>query len=131
MNKATVATEINESLEAGVGKALHALKPSGAAFHRLENADDEVSGKNLSTLLGRVTERSTREVDNLIDELQGLRKKLQADRDRIQSEIAKHSELSQGVQQLTAIISDNVKRLPNPTSEMGGEIAHARGETLR
>jgi uncharacterized membrane-anchored protein YhcB (DUF1043 family) len=69
-------------------------------------------GKNLGTLLGRMTERSTREIDNLIDELQGLRKKLTTDRDRIQSEIARHSE---GAMQLTSIISDNVKKLPNPT----------------
>ena len=47
-----------------------------------------MSGKNLGTLLARVTERSTREVETLIDELQGLRKKLEVDRDRIQSEIA-------------------------------------------
>ena len=88
MSKAIRATEIDESLEAGIGKAIHALKPSGAAFHHLENADDEVPSKNLGSLLGRVTERSTREVDNLIDELQ--------DRDRIQGEIARHSELSRG-----------------------------------
>lgn len=48
-------------------------------------------------------------------ELEGLRKKLEADRDRIQSEIERHSELSQGVMQLTSVISDNVKKLPNPT----------------
>ena len=42
MSKAIRATEIDESLEAGIGKAIHALKPSGAAFHHLENADDEV-----------------------------------------------------------------------------------------
>ena len=70
-----------------------------------------MSGKDLGTLLGRVTERSTREVDSLIEELQELRKKLVTDRDRIQSEIARHSELSQGVTQLTSIISDNVKKL--------------------
>jgi len=45
----------------------------------------------------------------------GYAKKLVTDLDRIQSEIAKHSELSQGVMQLTSIISDNVKKLPNPT----------------
>jgi hypothetical protein len=45
MNKAIVATEIDESLEAGIGKALQALKPSGVAFHHLANADDEMSGK--------------------------------------------------------------------------------------
>jgi hypothetical protein len=49
-------TEIDESLEAGIGEAIHALKPSGAAFHHLANADDEMSGKNLGTLLARVTE---------------------------------------------------------------------------
>jgi uncharacterized membrane-anchored protein YhcB (DUF1043 family) len=103
---------LHESLEAGLGKAIHAPKPSGAAFHHLANADDEMLGKNLGTLLGRMTERSTREIDNLIDELQGLRKKLTTDRDRIQSEIARHSE---GAMQLTSIISDNVKKLPNPT----------------
>jgi hypothetical protein len=63
MNKAVVVTEIDESLEA----AIHALKPSGAAFHHLANADDEMSGKNLGTMLGRVTERSTREVETLIE----------------------------------------------------------------
>ena len=115
MSEAVVATEIDESLEAGIGKALHALKPSGVAFRHLANADDEMSGKNLGTLLGRVTERSTREVETLIDELRGLRKKLEADRVRIQSEIERHSELSQAVMQLTSIISDNVKKLPNPT----------------
>ena len=115
MNEALVVIENDESLEAGIGKALHALKPSGVAFHRLANADDETSGKNLGTLLARVTERSTREVETLIDELQGLRKKLEADRVRIQSEIERHSELSQAVTQLTSIISDNVKKLPNPT----------------
>jgi hypothetical protein len=41
-------------------------------------------------------ERSTREVETLIDELQRLGKKLDTDSDRIQSEIARHSELSQG-----------------------------------
>ena len=114
MSKAIRATEIDESLEEEIGKAIHALKPSGAAFHHLANANDEMSGKDVGTLLGRVTERSTREVDNLIDELQELRKKIVTDRDRIQSEIARHSELSQGVTQLTSIISDNVKKLPNP-----------------
>src|SRR6516164_6176665 len=115
MKRAIVATEIGESLEVGIGEAIHALKPSGAAFHHLANANDEMSGKDLGTLLGRVTERSTREVDNLIDELQELRKKV-TDRDRIQGEIARHSELSRGVMQLKSIISDNVKKLPNPTS---------------
>jgi hypothetical protein len=34
---------------------------------------------------------------------------------RIQSDIARYAELSQGVMQLTIIISNNVKRLPSAT----------------
>jgi len=59
-----------------------------------------------------VSEASTREIESLIDELHGLRKKLEGHGERIQSDIAKYAELAQGVMQLTAIISDNVKKLP-------------------
>jgi hypothetical protein len=41
-----------------------------------------------------------------------LRDKLQSDGNRLQRDIEKHAELSQGVQQLTAIISDSVKKIP-------------------
>jgi hypothetical protein len=56
------------------------------------------------------------EVDSLIDELQRLQKNLEADGDLIERAIARHSEHSQGVMQLTTIIADNLKRLPNSTS---------------
>ena len=52
------------------------------------------------------------EIDNLISDLQTLRKKLQTDGDRIQRDIAEYAELSQQVMQLTNIISDSVKKLP-------------------
>jgi hypothetical protein len=71
-----------------------------------------MSGDNLGTLLRRVSEASNREIETLIDELHGLRKKLEIHGDRIQSDIARYAELSQGVMQLTTIISDNVKKLP-------------------
>ena len=119
MNKAIGTTEIgttenDESLEVEIGKNVHGLKRAGAAFRHLENADDEMSGGNLRTLLDLVTERSRREVESLIDELHGLRQKLENDHERIQSAIARHSELSQGVMQLASIISVHVKKLPNP-----------------
>jgi hypothetical protein len=44
MSEAIVATEIDESLEAGIGKALHALKPSGVAF-RQEAFSHSTAGK--------------------------------------------------------------------------------------
>jgi hypothetical protein len=72
-----------------------------------------MSANNLGTLLRQVTEVSTREIENLINELHGLRKKLETDGDRIHSDLAGYAELSQGVMQLTTIISDNVKKLPS------------------
>jgi hypothetical protein len=41
-----------------------------------------------------------------------LRNRLEIDGNRIQNDIMRYAELSQGVMQLTAIISDNVKQLP-------------------
>jgi len=110
--KSNGSIEIGQSLEKDIEASLHALTPTSAAFHRPENGNGEMSGDDLGTLLRRVSEASTREVENLIDELHGLRKKLKSHGERIQSDIAKYAELSQGVMQLTTIISDNVKKLP-------------------
>jgi hypothetical protein len=59
-----------------------------------------------------VTETSGRELDSLIDQLQTLRRKLQADGSRIQHDITEYAELNQQVIQVTAIIGDSVKKLP-------------------
>ena len=112
------ATESDQSLEKDVGANIRALKRTGGAYHRLENGKGEMSGDNLGTLLRRVSEASTREIEGLIDELHGLRKKLESQGERIQSDIARYSELSQGVMQLTTIISDNVKQLPSGTLDV-------------
>jgi hypothetical protein len=63
-------------------------------------------------LLRQVSTTSTGEIDNLISDLQTLRRKLQTDGDRIQRDIMEYAELSQRVMQLTTIISDSVKKLP-------------------
>ena len=105
-------TEVDKSLEVDIGKNIHELKRAGPASKQPEYGDDEMSASKLDILLRGVSESSTRGIENLIDELHGLRKKLETDGARIQSDIAKYAELSRGVMQLTTIISDNVKRLP-------------------
>lgn len=45
-------------------------------------------------------------------ELHGLRNKLHSDGNRIQGDIIKYTELSQGILQLATIVSDSVKKLP-------------------
>jgi hypothetical protein len=82
-----------------------------------DNTKDELSADHLDTLLRRVSEASTREIENLMGELHGLRNKLQSDGSRIQSDIEKYTQLSQGILQLAAIISASVKKLPG-TSEI-------------
>jgi len=52
------------------------------------------------------------EIDNLIGEFEGLRRRLQTDGDRIQREIEEYKALSQQVMQLTKIISEGVHKLP-------------------
>jgi hypothetical protein len=103
---------IDKSSDMEVGGNIHEFARGGAAFRQSESADDEMSADSLGTLLRRVSETSTREIENLIGELQTLREKLQADSNRIQRNIAEYAELSQQVMQLTGIISESVKKLP-------------------
>ena len=80
---------------------------------RPASAEHEMTADNLGALLRRMTKLSMSEVDSLIDELHRLRKKLETDGDLIERAIARHSDHSQGVMELTTIIADNVKRLPS------------------
>jgi hypothetical protein len=116
MSKANRATEIGESLEAEISRNIHELKRNNHASSHQKNAMGENSADDLEILFRQMTERSTREIETLIDELHGLRKKLENDGDLIERAIAQHSQFSQGAMQLTTMIADNVKRLPHPSS---------------
>lgn len=109
--KPIAPAQIEQSTEIDHRANIHDLTYESDAY-RLENNNDEQSANNLDTLLGRVSEASTREIDNLMGELHGLRNKLQSDRNRIQGDIVKYTELSQGILQLATIVSDSVKKLP-------------------
>jgi CII-binding regulator of phage lambda lysogenization HflD len=105
--------EIEKTLEVEIAGNIQELaRGSNTVFRQAEDADAEISTENLAGLLRRVSEGSTREVDNLISDLQALRRKLNSDGNRIQREITEYSELSQQVMQLTNIISESVKKLP-------------------
>jgi hypothetical protein len=97
------SAETDKSSEMNVGENIHA--PANAQ-------DDENSANDLGNLLSRVSESSIREIGDLIDELERLRKKLKTDGDRIRRDVEAYAELSRRVMQLTSIISDSVKRLP-------------------
>jgi methyl-accepting chemotaxis protein len=106
------SAEINQSSEMDVGKNSHELAHASGALRQVENGADEVAAKGLEDLLRRVAEVSTGEIENLIDEFHGLRKKLQTDLSPIQRDIAEYRELSQAITQLAANISNGMKELP-------------------
>jgi hypothetical protein len=86
---------------------------------RQTQSDSELSANNLSNLLRRVSGHSTREIDNLIGELQTLRERLRADGGRVERDIVEYAALSQSVIQLTKIIADgvtHVKKVPDAPS---------------
>jgi chromosome segregation ATPase len=94
-------TESKESSEVARGQA--------------ESGDVKTSAEELAALLRRLSDDSVREIDQLINELQRLRTQLETAGNRIQRDIAEYTELSQQTMQLTAIITDSVKNLPDGT----------------
>ena len=86
------------------------IKQSGSPAG--DSSNGGMSGEHLGNLLRQLSRTSLSEIDSLISELQTLRRKLQADGNRIERDIANYAELSQQVMQLTTIISDSVKKLP-------------------
>ena len=91
------------------------------AFRQAGSIDGETTANDLGALLERVSGTSSKEIDNLIGDLHALRKKLQADSNRIQRDIADYASLSQSVMQLTKIVSDSVKKLPDTPNSVHEE----------
>jgi len=90
-------------------------KESSVSRGQAESGDVKTSAEELAALLRRVSEAPTREIEKLINQLQRLRTQLQNAGNRIQRDIEQYTELSQQTMQLTVIISDSVKKLPDGT----------------
>ena len=113
------SAKISNSTEVEVEGNIRELVRDNATFRQAENSDGEMAAGSLTTLLGRVSGNSTHEIDNLIGDLQILRKKLQADGNRIRRDIEEYAALSQSVMQLTTIVSDSMKKLPDASGVSG------------
>jgi hypothetical protein len=114
-------TEIEGSIRELVRRESSAIRQPGDISEQATN--------DLSSLVHRVSDESTREIDYLVDGLKGLRKKLDEDGRRVQREIADYASLSQSVIQLTKIVSEgmtHVKTVPDAPS-IGGE-AHSSAD---
>jgi chemotaxis protein histidine kinase CheA len=95
--------------------------PSARAAEKEE--DDQMPTENLSELLGRVSNNSTGQIDNLVGDFQQLREKLRTDGERIQREVEEYNTLSEMVMQMTKTISESVEKVrasadrPTPVPE--------------
>jgi hypothetical protein len=76
-----------------------------------ETYDEPTPPEDLSELLGRVSINSTGEIDTLIGEFEQLRRKLQADGERIQRDIEEYKALSDQVMQFTKVISESMQKV--------------------
>jgi hypothetical protein len=119
----TVATDKPEDVD--VEGNIRELVRQDSTASRDTHGDSEQATGELGSLLGRVSGSSAREIDNLIDELKGLRDKLQHDGDRVQREIADYAELSQSVMQLTKIISEGVTHIRRPELQGAGRVTRS------
>jgi len=82
--------------------------PSARAADR---EDDQMPTENLSELLGRVSENSASQIDDLVGDFGRLKERLRTDAERIQREIEEYSRLSEQVMQLTKTISGSVEKV--------------------
>ena len=121
--KPSEVAEIRKSTEPSVGGNISELAPAIDASRLAEMGDGQASADNLGTLVRRVSESSSQQIENLVGELQSLRKKLHSDGNRIQSEIEEYAVLNQQVMQLTAIISESMGKLPANGTGLRSAIA--------
>jgi hypothetical protein len=71
---------------------------------------NEAEGPNIemASLISRVSGQSVGEIDLLIDGLQGVRRKLVDEGDRLEREVGEYVAFSQSVSQLTKIVSEGM-----------------------
>ena len=111
--KLNESTKISQSSEIDFGGNIHELLVTRDARHQADIAGDEIAANSVGPSLRQVSEASRRGIKHLIDELQTLDKKLENDGDRIRRDIEEYANLGLHVMQLTTIVADSVKELPD------------------
>ena len=74
---------------------------------RMSNESEEAN-MAVSSLISQISGQSVLEIDHLIEGLQGVRKKLDDDGDRIQRDVGEYAAFSQSMIELTKIVSDGM-----------------------
>jgi archaellum component FlaC len=103
-------------MSAEVSQTNHDLIPSSDDSSKAKNGGDKTWVNELDGLLGRVSKDSIREIASLKDDFNGLQKKLENNLDRIKRDVAEYSDLTQAVTELTAVLSENMKKVRSVVS---------------
>jgi predicted transcriptional regulator len=96
-------------------RAIESKYPTQVAHGQAESNGVNTSAEELAALSRGLSEAPTHEIEKIINQLQRLRTQLHNTGNRIERHIAHHTKLNQQTTQLTAIISDGVKKLPDGT----------------
>ena len=105
----------------GIGPFGYKRPFKGPIQNVVESEHDQMPTENLSELLGRVSNNSTGEIDNLMGDFARLREKLQTDAEHIQREVEEYRALSEQVMQLTKTISESVEKVRASAHRPQGE----------
>jgi hypothetical protein len=84
----------------------------------------------LASMISQISFQSIQEIDRLIDGLQGIRRKLDDDGDRIQREIAKYASFSHSIVDLTKIVTDGMTSIARAVPEKVIELQRANPPDL-
>lgn len=112
VSKSLVAVKDKSSEPELEGNIRTIVWPSAPAQKAVEGEDDQMSAGDLASMLREISRVSMDEIDDLINELQTLRRKLQTERERIERDITEYATLNTQAMQLTKIVVDGVKQLP-------------------
>ena len=78
--------------------------------------ETEVASIEASSLVSQISGQSIREIDHLIEGLEGVRKKLDDEGDRIQHDIGEYGTFSRSIIELTKIVSEGMTFIKAPLS---------------
>jgi hypothetical protein len=102
---------------------MNVVQPPTFSRTKTSNHESEDAEVKVSTLVSRISDQSISDVDGLIEGLQGLRRKLDDGRDRLEQDIRFYAAFSQSVVELANIVSEGMAAIKSPDTIPGIGVA--------
>jgi hypothetical protein len=101
------------------GEIREFVRKDVAPWRKRPDAPAETQAENVSMLVQRVAGASINEIDNVIEELRGMREFLRNEGERVQREIAGYASVSQTAAASMKVISDSMAQWRTTTGASG------------